>query len=164
MANEQYFKSWASYAIPMRPVHPISYEESEELSSYYLAVYDQQGNLTRFTKFVREALRTVDLKADDDLTLGTRLYFEATRSGQIGQRIDFSATKGLENYLSGVVATLDRNVELKLMSQTVFFEDEYKYWPNGSLKHRIAWKSDGSRTETFFDESGREIVPQAVPN
>lgn len=148
----------------MRPVHPISYEESEELSSYYLAVYDQQGNLTKFTKFVREALRTVTFTADDNLTLGTRLYFEATPSGQTGQRIDFSATKGLENYFRGVVTTLDRNVELKLISQTVFFDDEYTYWPNGALKRRIAWKSDGSRTETLFDESGREIIPQAVPN
>ncbi|MEA2836765.1 MAG: hypothetical protein QOD89_1315 [Bradyrhizobium sp.] len=161
---QKYFQSWASYEIPMRPVRPITYEDSEELTSYYLAVYDERGNLARFTKFFREVLLKLNFELDQDLAPGTRVYFEATRFARPGQNISFSATEGLDQYFRGVVTTVGRSVELEMISRTIFFSDEYAYWPEGTLRHRIAEKKDGSRIETFFDKSGRQVAPQAVPN
>jgi hypothetical protein len=160
----KYFRSWASYEIPMRPVDPVTYEGSEELASYYVGSYDERGRLVRLTKVFREVLLTRNIEMETDLAPGTRLYFEATPSAQPGQRISFSATEALDAYFRGVVVEPGRYVELEMISRTIFFGDEYAYWPNGTLRHRIAQKRDGSRTETFFDESGRQMVPQAVPH
>ncbi len=160
----KYFRSWASYEIPMRPVDPVTYEGSEELASYYVARYDEHGRLVQLTKIFREALLTRDHEMEMDFARGTRVYFEATPSAQPGQRISFAATEALDAYFRGVVADPGRHVKLELIRRTVFFSDEYAYWPNGTLRHRIAQKRDGSRTETFFDESGRQMVPQAVPH
>lgn len=149
----------------MRPVGPISYEESEDLVSYYLATYDDRGKLATFTKFLREAHGEYNLETDDDLVPGTRLYFDVTRFGQPGVSITFSETEHLDNFFRSAAASSERPVKLEMISRVMFFSDEYTYWPSGALRHRIARKSDGSRVETSFDESGRqEHAPQVVPH
>jgi len=169
----QYFESWASYQIPMRPVHPIAYEQSEGLSAYYLAEYDDLGRLWKFTKFVRDIVATQDLPANvvpsDGSRTSGRSYFEVAGSGQPGPNIAFPATQFLGEYFRSQVSSVDAHFELQKISQKADFQDEYEYWPNGSLRHRITHKSDGSSAETFFDERGRQVpglvpVPQPIPH
>ena len=49
----RYFRTWASYELPFRPVGEISKEEAKELSekyAYYEARYDATGKLVRLLK------------------------------------------------------------------------------------------------------------------
>jgi len=50
-----YFKSWATYHIPYRPIGKISKEEAEKLESYYIGYYDN-NLLVKFEKYLNNEL------------------------------------------------------------------------------------------------------------
>lgn len=161
--KKQYFISWASYQIPMRPTGPVTYIETEWLVSYYLGKYDTDGNLVRFTKFLRELRPTGQMRKPDQQAPKAK-YFEVIESAdnqsKPGREIPYSGTEGRASYFRVLHGVLSQQPPLELVLQTVFFEDEYSYWPNKTLKSRVTKKEDGTVNRREFDSSGKELVQQ----
>ena len=55
-----YYSGWGGYKIPFAPQGPISKEEAEQRTSYYVGHYDADGNLVRFDKYLDGSLEWTD--------------------------------------------------------------------------------------------------------
>jgi hypothetical protein len=156
--RKQYFKSWASYEIPMRPANPVSYSETEGLTTYYLGEYDEQANLVRFVKFLREVRASERARVPVEGRNKT-VYFDALPEGnryRPGRQLAYAETEGRPAYFTGSPGGENR-ADVNLVMQTVFFDDEYSYWPNRQLKQRVMRKKDGTVLKWAFDRAGNEI-------
>lgn len=164
--RQQYFKSWSSYHIPMRPVKPIMYNDTEQLVSYYLAFYDDENNLVKFIKYLRKSQSAGSIALVQMRKPKATLYFEAVTNTENhlspGKELNFSSTENPSVYYRGVVDEEGRSVNLELIQKTVFFTDEYSYWPNKKLKERAMQKKDGSIIHSSYGESGKELPQQPV--
>ena len=92
--KHQYYKTWASYNIPMRPVDPIDYIETELLNSFYLAYYNQDKQLVRFIKYLLEKKAIEEKQLSETKAPHSIIYFESI-DAEVGKEISYSAT---ENY------------------------------------------------------------------
>ena len=159
--RKQYFKSWASYQIPMRPTQPLSYQETENLASYYLGYYSEDGRLVRFIKFLRKPTPGGTVQLEHSKATAGILYFSAEKHGQaeysVGSPLNFEQTSSHAVYYKGIVKPNDNTVKLELIQTDVFFVDDYTYWPNGNLKSRTMQKQTGEIQHKDYDESGTEI-------
>ena len=63
----KYFKSWAGYSIPFKPVNEISREEAIQLKSYYLATY-KNSIMISFEKILDKQREWIDHYSYDDKT------------------------------------------------------------------------------------------------
>lgn len=55
-----YYKSWASYKLPYRPIDEISYKEAKQIEAsgyaYYEAFFNEDGFIITFKKYYHEKL------------------------------------------------------------------------------------------------------------
>lgn len=47
-----YFATWHGYSLPRRPVKPITFSEATKRRAYIEAYYDEEGRLSRITKYL----------------------------------------------------------------------------------------------------------------
>ena len=157
--QKKYFRSWSSYQIPMRPVGPVSYGETEALTSYYIAVYDGQGRLRDFTKMLKRADPAGSMDIPAVSPLNGEMYFAAVASSangyRTGERISYAQTEHADRFFKGTLSQGSREMVIELVRVAVFFEEHYEYWPNGKLKSRISRKESGEIMRTTFDQSGK---------
>jgi hypothetical protein len=161
-SRTQYYKTWASYKIPMQPVDPITYEQTEPLSSYYLGYFDNRQRLAKFVKYLVERKPAGVQELPRTETPHTVIYFEAIpgeKSSQVnrGKEIPYTNTEQSPVYFKGVVDGTGKFVELEQVTRRVFFSDEYWYWENGKLKERALTKQDGTVVKSEFDKDGRQL-------
>ena len=155
----QYFRSWASYEIPMRPTGPVKYIETEALSSYYVGAHDASGRLKRFIKLWRrtEPAGHADIGAVSPVS--GPVYFLAIHIKEDeyrrGDRIEYAKTENAPVYFKGTLIQGGHDLVLELVHVIAFFDDQYEYWPNGKLRARVLRKQDGETQRTTFDESGQ---------
>lgn len=156
---KQYFKSWASYHIPMRPIDPIEYGATETLKAFYLGEFDAGDTLIRFTKYLRDARGTTRVTLPPSNSPMNQRYLSAVKEQEQlrpGSEILYQETEGKSHYFRVVSIESGNVAKLELIHTSVFFVDEYSYWPNKQLKTRTTTKSDGTVLRTSFDESGKE--------
>ena len=162
--KKQYYKSWASYDIPMHPTGPIEYVATESLKSFYLAEYDSVGNLIRFTKFLREEKGKTHIPLSSPRLAGASICFCAIPEDKgrykPGAVIEYRATEGADAYFQGIVTRSGDGADSVLVRTSIFFDDEYSYWANGKLKTRLMHKRDGNVIRSSYNEAGIEIGKQ----
>lgn len=162
--GRQYFKSWESYQIPMRPTGPVEYRETEPLDSFYLATYDGEGRLARFIKYLVSREDAGERPLPDARPPEAAVYFEALPAAETldeepapGREVSYEETEGAAAFFKGRVTAGGRTARLQRVGRRVFFTDEYLYWPDGKLKERKMTKEDGTVVSSSYDESGREV-------
>jgi hypothetical protein len=163
--RRQYYKSWASYQIPMRPTDPVDFKQTETLDAFYLAAYDADGRLRRFTKYLVERAPVGRQPLAGSRPPHSILYFAAPSATDDApppklapaDEIDYPATEGLVSYFKGQVDDSGKALELERIRRRTFFVDEYVYWPNGKLKERVMTGADGTAKKSSFDEDGQQI-------
>ncbi len=159
----QYFRSWVSYQIPMKPVDPVDFAGTEGAASFYLGRFDRNGRLVRFTKFLRQET-PADAAATRQAAARPGGYHAAVPhpgGGRddgytLGEPIPFSDTEGREAYFRVLDGTESQAADLRLVRVGVQFDDQYEYWPDGTLKTRILTRADGSVRRVDHDRQGRE--------
>lgn len=62
-----YFKSFAGYTIPYRPISPIKEDDAKSLQTYYIAFYNDNGQITEFSKYFKGKLVFKDVYTYDDM-------------------------------------------------------------------------------------------------
>jgi hypothetical protein len=83
-----YFGTWAGYRVPFVPRDPITREQALQRQTYYVAHYNQAGQLVRFEKHLDGALEWVDeYEYWDDGTIQARLMTKADGT-QTAQQFD----------------------------------------------------------------------------
>lgn len=55
-----YFESFANYGIPFRPIKEISKDEIGKRESYYVAVFNEEGQIISFSKYLNGNLEFID--------------------------------------------------------------------------------------------------------
>ncbi|WP_349591923.1 hypothetical protein [Azospirillum argentinense] len=165
--QKQYFRSWVSYSIPMKPRDPISYADTVDSISYYIGYFDRGGRLIRFIKYIRQEQDADIINFSDRINGDRATYYEALRieneKYRIGSRIDFERTEGLDAYFKIYSQNNTKGRHPYLVVTHTEFDDKYEYWPNGKLKTRTIVKSDGSRRQTFYNEQGQETATTTQP-
>ena len=152
---KKYFKSWAGYSFPRRPVGPIGYADTEGLKSFYVAVYDENGSLIRFTKLLKYNGRQLVLEPSHKADAGSTAYFRFVigDDGRIipGEQLRYVDTEGMAAFLQGQANESGQIQVLTVVTTAVFFEDRYVYDSNRNLKSRELRKEDGSTFQESFD-------------
>lgn len=156
---KKYFKSWASYNIPMRPIDPIEYVATEPLKSFYLGEFDQSGRLIRFTKYLKEVQGTTRVPLASSNSLDKARYLAAVKQDdelKPSAEITYEATEGVPHYFQVASHEPGNVAKLELIHMSVFFVDEYTYWTHNQLKTRTMKRKDGTVLRTSYDECGKE--------
>jgi hypothetical protein len=151
----RYFKSWAGYSFPRRPVGPIVYADTEALNSFYAAGYDENGHLTMFTKFLKRQGKQINSSQLLKASPGVTKYFKIVSGddGQIkvGEELKYVDTEGVASYFQGRANENGYIQVLTTIMITVFFEDRYIYDSNHKLLSRELLKEDGSTSREIFE-------------
>ncbi len=158
--KRQYYKSWASYRIPMQPVEPIDYKATEALNSFYLAYHLEDGKVAIFVKYIIEKTDIGQRKLFRKGTPMSKVYFESINfeSETIqGKEIIYPATENHSVYYIGYVDTSGFKIQLYKIERKIFFCDDYTYWTNGNLKERVMTKQDGSISKFQYDKNGKKL-------
>lgn len=157
----QYYKSWTSYSIPMHPTEPISYSDTEHLTSFYIGIYGSNDLLTQFTKYLKKSTKLGTFEISEPQPPGTTLYFKESdityHRLTCSNAIPYSATEGMPSFGKAVVNVTGNTANIDEILHEMMFEDRYIYWSNGKLKERIMKKADGSIIVVTFDKKGTLI-------
>lgn len=164
--KRQYYKSWVSYRIPVRPVDPINFSDTESLVAFYLGYHDKKGFLKRFVKYLIESEDLGEVALSKEMPPNSILYYEAPPPGTdwkrfvLDKELKYLETENLASYIKAEVSRSIRFLKLQRIERIIVFTDEYEYWPNGKLKHRVLTKRDGTVVESSYDEMGSEMLVQ----
>jgi hypothetical protein len=154
--KKQYFKGWSSYLIPRKPSDPINYEDTANLASFYLGIYNEKNQLIKFIKYYKEVTDFGDHKVGK-IRQGNATQYFMIKDSKIGENILYVQTEGLDSYLSGEVNEDNSSINMKYIKIVILFIDEYEYWPNNIIKERIQKKDGGIDIHTEYDVHGNEI-------
>lgn len=114
-----YYKSFASYVLPMRPVGEISEQEAKELEkngfSYYEAYFNQEGFITRFVKhFGGKILFEEEYIYDENGILKDKITH---KSGETANEVYFSFPKETQTLSKeAFFSSLDRLIALDALT------------------------------------------------
>ncbi len=155
--HKQYYESWSSYQIPIRPSGQIQYNDTEELSSFYIGLKNSNGDLFKFTKIWKDIDPAEIVKVSEVSAVNTIIYYSSIKSldGSFhkNKQINYSQTEGLPNYFQGILVQGSESMKLEFVRVITLFTDEYSYWDNGQLKLRIMTKENGEITRSSHDRT-----------
>jgi antitoxin component YwqK of YwqJK toxin-antitoxin module len=60
-----YFTGWKNYKIPFEPVGQIPFEKAKQLTAYYEAYFDKNGNIVSFKKYINGKIEWSDAYSYD---------------------------------------------------------------------------------------------------
>lgn len=144
-----FFESWSTYAHPVTPVGPQTFENAVRGEVYYRASIREVAGRDQFEHFTKIALHSepLDLAGLDlTATAGTRFYDVDERSGEpwVGGAIDVEAAAGRERFVVIEFDRAGRPVSGRVVRQEVEYAYHYTYEPSGALKEIRIEGADGT--------------------
>lgn len=144
-----FFESWSTYAHPVTPVGPQTFENAVRGGVYYRASIRQVAGRDQFEHFTKIALHSEPLDlARLDLTgaAGTRFYDVDEWSGEprVGEALDVEAAVGRERFIAIEFDGQGRPVNGRVISQQLEYAYHYAYEPSGALKEIRVEGADGT--------------------
>jgi hypothetical protein len=155
-----YFASWTGYEPPVRPHNPIVYEDAEASRAFTVFVFDEQGWVATFVKWLATATtRELSLVAGRSLEPGRSFFEAAAKDGAVhpGRPLSLDDTRDANEYFR-VRASADGSaaaVEHVRRERTIFHE--YRYWEDGSLREYRFTSPSGLGGVKYFDRSGNLV-------
>jgi hypothetical protein len=160
----RYFRSFASYKIPLRPDGPIEFAGTEGLKSFYIAYYDSAERLIQFDKIwvVRAEKEPREIPLAESAEPGETIYFEAIASEPpaVGRPIRYADTESLDGFFAGIVDASGQMCQAIRYRKDLFFSDAYEYWPNGRMRKRIMNGGDKPQRVVEYDRDGKQVKEQ----
>lgn len=159
--GRQYYRSFASYEIPFRPVKPVSYAETEGLAGYYAAYRDPAGRVVRFDKIglVRLSRETwIPSPLDPP---GSSFFIAVSGPGEAeyhpGTPIAYTETEKLDEFFVAVVESPGTPSTLVRLRREITFTDTYTYWPNGEMRSRVKGPANKPSVTEYYDTEGNRL-------
>lgn len=171
-AGPRYYRSFASYHIPFRPIDEMTYPETEGLAAYYVVFRDFAERVVRFTKIQVEQLRPGHefyMALQPPASPGTMVYFAVTdqseRFPNRDDQIQYSDTLDRREYYTGIIEFDRTEAKVVRVKKQEVFTDEYEYWPSGQLRKRVTSRPGQPIVFESYDERGRLVkTERVVPN
>ncbi len=160
----RYYRSFASYEIPFRPIEPVAFADTEGLRSFYVAYHDRSGRVVRFDKLrlvrVEKEPRTCALPTAREP--GSAVYFAAVSnpSGgepQLGGQLAYPETEAHDEFFAGVVGPSGKDCKVTRLRREVAFTDTYAYWPGGRLRSRVKSGPEQDAVGEYYDADGNKV-------
>ena len=160
----RYYRWFASYEIPFRPVDPVAFAETEGLRGYYVAYHDLAGRVVRFDKvrLVRVTKEPWTPAPSVAVEPGVAVYFIAVPdpSGdkrEPGDRIEYLETEEYDEFFAGEIESSTRAGTIARLRREVAFTDTYSYWPNGRMRSRVKSGPGQESVGEYYDADGNPI-------
>jgi hypothetical protein len=162
-----YYRWFASYEIPFRPVDPVAFADTEGLYGYYAAYHDLAGRVVRFDSIhlVRVTKEPWTPAPSVACKPGVAVYFTAVpgpSGGQreLGEQIEYAETEQCGEFFAGSIDSSTRTGTFALLRREVAFTDTYTYWPNGRMRSRVKSGPDQKSVSEYYDARGKQIDEQ----
>ena len=166
--GRRYYRWFASYEIPFRPVDPVTYTETEGLKGYYAAYHDPAGRVVRFDKIrlVRLAKEPWTPPPSDPVDPGGMTFFASVPGPgderKPGHRIPYPETEASDEFFVGVAESPEAPGLLMRLRREIAFTDTYTYWPNGEMRSRGKSAPDKASVCEYYDADGNRLDKQAA--
>ncbi len=170
LPNPRYYRSFAAYEIPFRPVEEVTFAGTERLRSYCHAYHDQAGRVVRFDKILlvwaEKEPRLVALSTAEEP--GTPVYLAVIPdpSGaepKIGEQIAYGDTEDREEFFTGEVLPSGVECKVRRFRRDTVFTETYAYWPSGRLRSRVKSRQGQKPVVEDYDADGNKI-DEPLPN
>lgn len=161
VSGPRYFRSFAPYYIPFRPIDETTYANTAGLAAYAIAYFDSSGRVVRFTKvqLVRPNAENARMAVEGPTIPGSNVYFAANENNQmIGKRIAYLDTADRTDYFAGTVDPAGRSAEVARVMKQEAFTELYTYWPTGRLRERWTHLPDKTTRNEYYDQKGNAIT------
>jgi hypothetical protein len=160
--NPRYFRSFASYELPYRPLDPVEFKGTAGLATYYRADFDEAGRVVCFDKILLERVSRGTFKLPHAERPGLPVYYDAHRNSDDKaapyKRIDYAETESQSEFIAGTVDDTGLVAHVSHLRRNTEFRDEYTYWPNGQLRRRTRnIPRSAVAVEEHYDADGRRI-------
>jgi hypothetical protein len=147
-----FFKRWAGYSHPVRPVEPLTHEDALNLAGYCRVFLCGEGKMSRITFF--QAIKTeraeVALATPPAPAAPSARYFALTRAkDELGLGKEVSAAEA--TMLDELIRIPPRNevqppgnrARIEIVTHSVGYSYEYKYDDAGVLKQVVITNPEG---------------------
>jgi hypothetical protein len=158
VTGPRYYRSFASYYIPFRPVDELTYAQTEG-AAYSVAYHDAEGRVVSFAKvqLVRPSKDERLIPLAGGRAPGTRVYFAPDGTEPIG----YADTADLPAYDVGTVGPSGLSVAVVRIEKRIALHDVYIYRSDGTLRERRT-ESGGRTAVEVYDRTGaRTETPPA---
>ena len=164
ITGPRYYRWFASYEIPFRPVDPVVFAETEGLAGYYAAYHDLAGRVARFDKvrLVRVAKEPWTPAPSVAWKPGVAVYFTAVpdSSGEKrepGKQIAYAETEACDDFFVAMVEPSATAGTIARLRREIAFTDSYTYWPNGEMRTRSKTLHGQPSVHEQYDAAGTRI-------
>jgi hypothetical protein len=168
VTGPRYYRWFASYEIPFRPVDPVTFADTEGLYGYYAAYRDLAGRVIRFDKIRLERVSKEPWTPPSSLAVepGVAVYFTAVPGPSGGKRIpgdriEYLEIEAIDEFFAGSIDPSTRTGTIALLRREVAFTDTYTYWPNGRMRSRVKSGPNQQPVSEYYDTDGKQIDEQA---
>ena len=138
------------------------------MRSYYIGSHDAEKRVVQFIKILLVSEDHRDIRLSEPEEPGTTIYFRLDQPADdgiaaVGSRVDYADTEAMTRIFEGQVGASGWDCRATLFRREPAFKDVYSYWPNGRLKTRTLWSSDGRKSVWHFDEAGHPVDAEITP-
>jgi len=150
-----YFARWTGHAPPFRPLDPIDYVVAEQRRAFSVFVFDEQGRVATFDKWLAHATpRDPFVLAGRDLHVGNIfLAPDPVRYGAPGRLLALDETKVATEYFRAHVHPDGSVASFEHVGRERMIHHAYRYWEDGILRE-VCFASGGQSGVGEFDRSG----------
>ena len=167
VTGPRYYRWFASYEIPFRPVDPVAFADTEGLYGYYAAYHDLAGRVVRFDniQLVRVSKEPWTPASSVVCKPGVAVYFTAVPGPSGGKRIpgdqiEYPEIEAFDEFFAGSIESSARTGTIALLRREDAFTDTYTYWPNGRMRSRVKSGPDQKSVSEYYDARGKQIDEQ----
>lgn len=139
-----FFKSWGTYSHPVKPLHPMEFEEAIGRDGYYRAWMCEKNNEPLFVFFegiemIKKVTNILKVKKNSDKI---HIYEPRMVSGRIdvGRELNANDTIKINSFLIAIPNDSEYLISVEQKSAISY---EYKYHDNGKLQEVIVKNFDG---------------------
>jgi hypothetical protein len=169
LAEPCYYRSFAAYEIPFRPVEPVTFAETEQLRAFCLAYHGQAGRVVRFDKILlvwaEKEPRLLALPTHKEPGSAICFAVNPDPSGgepKVGDEVEYVETEACDEFFAGEVLSLGMECKIRRFRREISFTEAYDYWPSGRLRSRVKCRAGEKPVAEYYDVNGNKLSEQVL--
>jgi hypothetical protein len=150
-----YFARWTGHAPPFRPRDPIEYPAAERRRAFSVFVFDEQGRVATFDKWLAHATpRDPSTLAGRSLPPGIVFFApDPVREGAPGPLMTLDDTRTAIEYFRAHVNPDGSITTFEHVGRERMIHHAYRYWEDGIIRE-VRFVSEGKTGSGEFDRDG----------